>query len=222
MSLAGALKFLSDNQGVLLAAAYALLNLANALLKGPAAQGAIAKLADFLSLLTRKDAAGTLKLPCTMSGDAPKSPPSLKALILLPIAFLASLPGCAFCKDATNAAEPRCVLESNMVKCGETAGFALVPVVLALIAGAIAGQPFDAGALEAQLMSQGVKDVPCVLAALEDYLAGSALAKGGDPASLMLASQMHEALLAALAKRGIHGRVSLKLRGGHSVEALVP
>ncbi len=150
------------------------------------------------------------------------APAKLRALVLLPLVFLATLPGCAFCKDAVNAAEPRCVLESNMVKCGESAGFALVPLVLSLIAGVIAGQPFDAAALESQLLANGVKDVPCVLAALEDYLAGSALAKGGDPASLLLAQQIHAALIASLQKRNIHGKVSMRLRGGHTLDAVVP
>jgi hypothetical protein len=114
------------------------------------------------------------------------------------------------------------VLQQNMIKCGESAGFALVPLVLGLIAGAIAGVPFDAGALGQQLLQQGVKDVPCVLAALEDYLTGSQLAKQGDPASLMLASQVHAALLESLAAKGLHGHLQLKLRDGHVVEAEVP
>jgi hypothetical protein len=145
-----------------------------------------------------------------------------KAALLLPLAFLATLPGCAFCKDAANAAVPRCVLEANMIKCGESSGFALMPIVLSLIANAIAGQPFDAKALEAELVSEGVKDVPCVLAALEDYLAGSALAKSGDPASMLLTQEIHAALLDSLAKKGLHGHLTLKLRAGHQVDVELP
>ncbi len=144
------------------------------------------------------------------------------ALAVLPLFFLASLPGCAFCKEAVHAEAPRCVLEGSMLKCGESAGFALVPLVLGLIAGVVSGVPFDAQALEKQLLSQGVKDVPCVLAALLDYISGSALAKAGDPASFVLAGQIREGLVAALAKRGAHGVVQLKLRAGHVVEVVVP
>lgn len=145
-----------------------------------------------------------------------------KAALLLPVAFLAALPGCTFCRDAAHASAPSCVLQANMVKCGEQAGFALIPVVLGLIAGALAQQPFDAQALEAQLISLGVKDVPCVLAALEDYIAGSAEAKAGDPASLMLAEELHAALVASLSKRGMRGRMRLQLRAGHAVDVDVP
>ena len=198
--LSAILAFILAHPAELAAAAYALLNLANALVKGPEAKSALAKLADLLAVLARKDAAGTLKLPGKRSKatGAPSDDRSLKALILLPLVFLAAMPACAFCKDATNAAAPRCVLEKNMVKCGETAGFALVPVILGLIANAIAGQPFDAAALESQLLAQGVKDVPCVLAALQDYIAGSAEMQAGDPASILLFQEVHAALLQSL------------------------
>ncbi len=213
MSITGVLNFIVNNQALLCALGALMLSELLPLLKGP--YNGIAQ-SIILALRNRANSQASAKAP-------PAKPPlNLVALALIPLLALSSLPGCAFCKDAVNAAEPRCVLESNMVKCGESAGFALVPLVLSLIAGVIAGQPFDAAALEAQLLSQGIKDVPCVLAALEDYLAGSALAKNGDPASLLLAEQIHAALIASLQKRNIHGKVSIKLRGGHTLDAVVP
>jgi hypothetical protein len=151
-----------------------------------------------------------------------KSGAAKAAAILLPLAFLSALPGCAFCKVAANAAVPRCVLEANMISCGEADGFALVPMVLGLIASAIAGSPLSAAAIEALLISQGVKDVPCVLAALEDYLSASDLLRAGDPASGFVLAEVHIALLDALAKKGLHGSVKIKLRNGHVVSAVVP
>ena len=53
---------------------YCALNIANALFKGPQAQSTIHKLIDALSVLTRAEADGTLKLPLKASGKADAEP----------------------------------------------------------------------------------------------------------------------------------------------------
>lgn len=224
-ALVAAKAFALANLPLLLALGYAALNLGNAMpfLKGARAKSALSRLADCLSFLTRAEAAGTLKAPGQMSGAAPSSRSAgLKAVaaFLVP-AMLFS--GCAFCKAAPNSTAPRCVLEANMLSCGEADGFSLLPVVLGLIENAVAGQPFDAAALESQLEAQGVKDVPCVLAALEDFVSSEmAVAKAEDAAHGLVKAEAHVALVDALSKRGLHGHVTIKLAHGHRIEADLP
>ena len=125
---------------------------------------------------------------------------------------LTAFTGCATCKLPQNAAEPKCVLEKNLIACGEQDGYSLLPVVMDVIGSVVAGA-FNPAALVTTLESQGVKDVPCVLAALEQYVA---------PTNQALGVKFHEVLKASLARRGMHGDVVVKLKTGATVHAVVP
>lgn len=141
----------------------------------------------------------------------------LRSLLLLLSFSALSLSGCSKCKLPTNAALPVCMLESNLIQCGEQDGYALVPLVLEIVGGLVSGQPFDAGKLVSELESQGIKDVPCVLAALEQYVSGGKIAHKAE-----LQAAFHKSLAQAVAKKGMRGEVSIKLKRGEAIKVLVP
>ena len=169
--------------------------------------------------LLRAMANDTENLPPTLlsrikSAKKPSVPPAAVALLMI---GLVSLSACAPCKLAVNVAVPKCVLERNLVSCGVTDGYALIPVVVKLAGDLLAGKPFDANALALELEKQGFHDVPCLLAALETYVGSSTL-----PNKEELKGALHNALVASLAKSGHHGSVTVKLKSGLSVLAVVP
>lgn len=137
---------------------------------------------------------------------------SASALLLIPI-FLAT--SCGYCMEAAHTSEPRCVLQQNMIKCGEQAGFGLLPIVSSIVIAAIGGT-FDANAVVSQLEMAGIKDIPCVLGALESFVVGNT---AHFPPAMQ--STVHKTLVASLAKKGVHGKVTISLKVGAPVEAVV-
>jgi len=133
-------------------------------------------------------------------------------LILVPLLMLQ---GCAACKLPANATTPKCVLEANLISCGEQDGFALLPVVIGIVGTLIAGNTLTPAALVLALEQQGARDVPCVLAAFESYL-------GLSSSSALLRETVHDALKLSLAKRGRHGEQVMKLPRSASITVVVP
>lgn len=146
--------------------------------------------------------------------SSPPAPPAVPpaALLVFFLVGLSAFTGCAACKLSQNATLPKCVLENNIIACGEQDGASLLPVVLSVVESVVAGS-FNPAAVVATLEGQGVKDVPCVLAALEQYVA---------PTNPALSITFHAVLKEALAKRGSHGDVVVKLKSGATVHAVVP
>lgn len=153
-----------------------------------------------------------LHYPMQKKGDDATPPGSSGAVPTLLIVLLLSLGGCSVCRLPENVQQPRCVLERNLIACGQQAGFQLVPIVLSVVGQVIAGH-FDAGRLVEQLERAGFQNIPCVLAALQDYIL---------PEAPRLAMGLHDALKLSLIKKGYHGEVDVRLRTGKVVKALVP
>lgn len=142
------------------------------------------------------------------SGTVPPAPPSaILALILIPL-----LSACSFCKLEANEQQSRCILERNLIACGTQTGFQLLPIVLSVVGQAIAGH-FDAEKLVSNLEAAGFQNIPCILAALQDYLL---------PGDSQLATNMNDALRLSLVKKGMHGEVVVQLRTGKIVKVIVP
>ena len=123
--------------------------------------------------------------------------------------FGACLPKPSQCQPPVpTALVQRCTLESNLISCGEQDAFALLPVVVGIIGNEINGAGFNAASVEAQLEAQGIHDVPCVLSALQAFIA---------PTNPTLAEKFHAIAAVALKKKGAHGIVDVKLRTGRTV-----
>jgi hypothetical protein len=135
---------------------------------------------------------------------------SIIALVMIP-AYLGACVPLSECKTPTPSQVQKCQLEHDLISCGEQSAFNLLPVLVEIIASTIAGN-FDPNSLIGLLEAQGVKNVPCVLAALERY---------AEPIAPMFASRIHVALRVALAKQGKHGKVTIKLAGGHTRDFVV-
>lgn len=142
------------------------------------------------------------------SNDNKLQPPSASAttkVVVLLFASSLSLTGClpslAACKIPTPVLVAKCTLENNLISCGEKSGFDMIPVVIGIVTAALAGV-FDAAVLVADLESEGFKDIPCVLAAVESYLL---------PTQPAVAAKVHQMLVFKLKKDGMHGTVDMKL-----------
>jgi hypothetical protein len=203
-------------------ALWTIVSVINGAVKNPEAKSWLGKLLDGLSYIKRADAPGSVKLPFAMSmpkkvvagasGTLPP-PPSAAALLPLILVPLLALTGCTQCKLPANANTPVCVLQSNIVSCGEQDALALLPIVMGIVGELVAGQPFDPNALVTMLESQGAKDAPCIVAAIQNYFTVK---------NPIAAAKFHESLKIALAKKGKHGSVEVKLRRGSSINAVVP
>lgn len=133
----------------------------------------------------------------------------LVVAFLIPALFMtACLPKPSQCQPPVPAAlTAKCTLENNLIACGETDLTNLVPVIVSLV-GSLIASAFDPAAFVTTLVSMGVKDAPCVVAAIEDYLDGSVA-----PAVI---EKLDEALKIAVAQKGLHGKVTVQLKNGHS------
>lgn len=136
---------------------------------------------------------------------------SIIALVMIPLALSACLPPLSACKVPAPVDVAKCQLEKDLIACGEQTGMDLLPIVLDLIMHAI-GTPFDPAAIVSQLEAEGFKDIPCILAALENYLL---------PVSPPKAGLVHQVLVYKLKRDGKRGDVSIKLRSGKIVQAVV-
>jgi hypothetical protein len=165
LTAAGAL--VSAHGSELAALAYALLNLANALAKGTEAKSLLMKLADLLSVLTRKDAPGTLKLPLARSSAPARGPIALVPLVLLGLA--PTLSGCA-CWGA-KANEPACIVAHQSVDCSTDAIKSLIPQGAALVLALFQGQTPDPGEILAALKGFSADAALCIVQAVaNDFL----------------------------------------------------
>lgn len=108
--------------------------------------------------------------------------------------------------------DAKCQLEQDLIHCGASTGLDLIPVVISIVLTAINSGSFDTGKVVSDLESLGFKDIPCVLAALQNYLL---------PISPQLAGKIHEALVYKLNKDGKRGMIQIKLHSGRSVAAVV-
>lgn len=150
-------------------------------------------------------------------GNAPPDkPPGASGVIpaLLPLLFIHVLliSSCGYCRLPEKVAEPRCVLERNLIACGQQTGYQLLPAVLSLVGQAIAGH-FDSDKLVADLEALGIGNAPCVLGAFEAYILPS------DP---RVAGILHDGLKLALVKKGYHGQVDIRLKSGKIIGVVVP
>lgn len=198
-------------------ALYTLLSVINGLIHSPKANTFLGDVLDVISYISRKGAAGSVKAPFTRS-TAPSDPvidgASARALLPLLLVPLVAFSACAPspCLQPQNAATAKCKLESNLISCGEQDAFALLPVVVSVIGPAIDGNGFNAANVEQQLELQGIADVPCVLAALEQYIA---------PSNPQLAEKFHAVAAVALKKKGARGIVDVKLKSGRAVPFVI-
>lgn len=147
MTLSAILAFLCAHGPELTAAAYALLNLANALARGPEAKGFLMKLADLLSVLTRKDAAGTLKMPLALSASSPKPPAGGKPPLNLVALALVGL-GLSSCAHV-----PPSLKQYGQVfgACMESKGLAEAPGLASQVFDILDKSAGSAGTIEQQL-----------------------------------------------------------------------
>lgn len=138
------------------------------------------------------------------------------ALILIPAFFMtACLPKPSQCLPPVPAAlVQKCTLEQNLIACGETDIGSLVPVLMEIIAEVVASA-FNPATLVTALVGQGVKDIPCVITALEDYFGENGLN------SPQMVAKLDAALKIAVAQKGLHGSVTIKLKNGHTKTVVV-
>lgn len=146
------------------------------------------------------------------------TPPGASARVLVPVLLISTLlvsgcfPSLAACRLPAPSDVAKCKLEQDLISCGQKTGLDLLPIVMELVMSAIGGT-FSPSTLIAQLESEGFKDVPCILAAIENYLM---------PVAPQVAGKVHLALVYKLVKDGHHGEVSIKLAGGRVVKAVAP
>lgn len=223
LALAGAL--ISAHWAEILGVCYALINLANALAKGPEAKGKLAALADFLAVLARKDAAGTLKAPMAKSkplgsdAPAPKSPPDLKALVALPLAFVVGLSGCAcFRPSSDEYNSKKCVVARQVLDCTKDSLVGLLPLLPGIAVALMSGQPIDWQAVAQGAQDKGLANAACILAAIRvDFSSPDASA-----ASLGLAEMDPDARLELARRAGLElERLAAQHYGG-AVDVRMP
>lgn len=207
--------FLRAHGAQMAAVVYALANLANALIKDPEAKSIIGKVVDVVSFLVRAEAQGTVKMPLVSMSKARPMPPSLHLVFALFCTLTLGASGClpslAACRSPDLSIAPKCHLEQDLIACGEKSGLDLLPIVVDVVMSAIGGT-FDPSALVSQLESEGFNDVPCLLAAVENYFM---------PAAPQIAGKVHMALVMKLAKDGHHGLVTIS-RGRSMVSVYIP
>ena len=72
--MSAALIWIQNHAELVAGLAYATLNVINAMVKGPEAKSLVGKLLDAVSVLTRSEAQGTLKLPGMRSSSVDNAP----------------------------------------------------------------------------------------------------------------------------------------------------
>lgn len=183
---------------------------------------AIAVIIDLLSLLAKPGQTGVYKamsFPGVPSRRkiAPTPPPPAAAALVLFLVGITALSGClpppsACLPPVSSALQAKCNFENNLIACGETTGFDLVPIIADVVMSAIGGT-FSSATLVAELESEGYsKAAPCILAAVEGYLM---------PVAPQIAAKVHEALAFKLAKDGKHGIIDIKLKNGYVVHVVL-
>lgn len=161
---------LKDNWQLVAAILYAALNLANALIKDPEAKGAVGKLIDALSFLTRSGAKGTIKAPLLHRSK----PVNGKLAAMLPLALL--LIGCACFKPASpDYTSAKCVVLRQTVDCTTAAVKRVLPSLLPVAAWIFGGASGDAPTdqLVASLSVNGAGALGCAAAQIQNDFAGN-------------------------------------------------
>jgi len=192
---------------------YAALNLANALVKGPEAKGFIGKLIDALSILTRKEASGTLKMPLAKSKSRAgkmELPAALFPFIAVPLAGVL-LASCA-CFGPEKKDSLGCIIVRQIIDCTVDVVKDLAPSVAGIVGSYIngAGTP-DWDALLVRLEALGIRDAGCILAQLEnDFITKPQ----SGPDAAMKAKGAMDAFAQWKAKHGISSDVKFKIMAG--------
>lgn len=138
----------------------------------PKAKSFIQWLIDIVSLTTKKDSEGSLKLPF-MPSKAPKGKPNMRtgaASAWLPVLLFSSmyLMGCA-CWKPEGRAIKACVVVRQVVDCTTAEIKDIGPVVSKILGGLISGgATVDWDMILARLEGAGLKDAGCIIANLQN------------------------------------------------------
>ncbi len=208
--------FVSAHAAELAAVCYALLNLANALAKGPEAKSKLAALANFLAVLTRKDAPGTLKAPLS-SGEAS---PDLKALALF-MAFTMGLSACACLRPSSDEYNSKkCVVARQALDCTKDSLVALLPLLPGIAVALLSGQAIDWAAIGNGAKDKGLANAACLLAVVQADFGSPAAARDSladrlalDEAASLELSRRAGVELQSLVAAHYGGAVDVKLPG---------